>query len=314
MKPMRALFIVLFVPLGLTVPSLLRAAEAKEARYLSFSVKGEHDFYLRDLELEEIELRLDDEPVEIRYLGSSGVSTSFAFILENSPRTAMYPVSRPRMGQINPIDHIRYNMLFDFFRPLTEKGPVLLAQFFEEVEVLQDFTEYDASLTMAMNDLQPEFAGIVMNQIEVGRAVGRGVDLLRNRPERRKVLVLFTTTVDRESYQNLEEYQLMLRNTDIDLFVLSFAPRTALGSTYSFEEKMNTFFFRRLVSETSGWAYISGEYVYVDEFMTDLKARLGHSYTVGFYVEPEDEVAEHEIEIKVSRKKSEVTHRKFLVY
>ena len=59
--------------------------------------------------------------------------------------------------------------------------------------------------------------------------LGRGVDLLKDRSERRKILVLFTAVVDRESYKNLEEYRQLLRHENVDVYVVSFARRFPTG-------------------------------------------------------------------------------------
>lgn len=289
-------------------------AEQREVKYLSFTAKDRFDIFVRDLEREEIRLRVDGEPVEVGFVGSSDVSTATAVFLENSPRTSPYLVNIPRRGRVNPLDRVRYEMLYNFFDPLCRLGPVLLAEYFDELEILQDFTAVDSLLANSIHAMEPMSTGIVFNNIEVGRILGRGVDLLRDRQERRKVLLLMTTTIDRESYQNLEEYKLMFRNTNIDLYVISFAVRFPSGNNFSFEEKMNRFFFRDLVRETGGRAYITGEYTYFEDLFTDLKGRLLNSYTVGFYVRPSGKVEEHEIEIELDREDSEVTHRPILVY
>ncbi len=286
----------------------------KEIRYLSFVAKNRHNIFVRDLDQDEIEFKLDGEPIEIGFFGFRDISTAYVFLLENSPRTAHFAISMPQAGRVNPIDRIRYEMTYDFFRPLTGKGCVLLGEFFKEVEILQSFTDQDDLIVSAMNSMQLNFTGIMFDDIEVGRVVGRGVDLLRERPEKRKVLVLFTTTIDRESYGNLEEYQLMLRNVDIELYVISYAPRFVSGIGHTFTEKMNHYFFRKLVQETGGKALIVGEYAYLDELFTQLKGSLQNSYTIGFYVHPDKKVSEHEVELKLTREKCKVSHRKYLVY
>jgi hypothetical protein len=205
-------------------------------------------------------------------------------------------------------------MAYNFFDPLTSRGNVLLGEFFKEFEVLQDFTDQDYLLSAVINDMELNFTGIVLDNIEVGRALGRGVDLLRDRPEKRKVLVLYTTSIDRESYGNLEEYQLMLRNTDIELYVISHAARFVSGAGRSFTEKMNEYFFRHLVEETGGRALLVGAYAYIDELFTELNGCLQNGYTIGFYVDSGASFDEHEVELELSREKSKVFFRKYLVY
>ena len=144
--------------------------------------------------------------------------------------------------------------------------------------------------------------------------LGRGVDLLKDRSERRKILVLFTAVVDRESYKNLEEYRQLLRHENIEVYVVSFARRFPTGVGNTFEQRMNTYYFRNLVRETSGHFYISEELAYIDDVFVDLKSRLANSYTLGFYVEAGDEPTEHKVEIKILRGKSDITHRPILIY
>ncbi|GAB4108482.1 MAG: hypothetical protein Kow001_05950 [Acidobacteriota bacterium] len=293
-------------PVGLSVQS-----DNQEARFISFTVKDRHGIYVRDLRREEVALELDGKPVEIKYLGGKDVQTSAVILLENSPRTAQQPVSIPQWGQINPIDRIRYLLLDDFFSPITMNGEVLLAQVYKDFEVLKEFTGDDSSLVMALQDMQLNFAGVVFNNIQIGRALGRAVNLLERRPSRRKFLVAFTAAIDRDSYQNLEEYREMFRRSDIDLYTVAFAPRFATGTTHTFEEKMTGQYYRTLAGETGGRAYLVGEYAYLDELFTDLKGRISNAYTAGFY--PPAGGPEFEVKIRVAREGCSVTHRKRLV-
>jgi len=290
----------------------LGSLAAADPVFLTFTVRDRAGFYARDLKREAVRITADGRPVEVKFL-SNRVDSAFVVVLENSPRTAMNPVSIPQWGQINPIDWFRFQMQGEFFSILTEQGPVLLAEFFEEFKVLQGFSGDDNSLIAALNGMQLNFAGIVLNNIQVGRALGRAFDLLKDRSEKRKCILLFTRTIDRDSYPNLEEYKAMLRNSDIDLYVVSFAPRSVTSSTSTFEEKMNTFFFRSLASETSGRAYLTGEYTYIDELFTDLKGRLGATWVAGFY-SPFPERGEHELKLTVELPKAVPTYRKNWVF
>lgn len=306
--------LVLLVTGLLSALAIAQDSQKQAVQYLTFTVEGAHGIYLRDLRQEEVELYLDEEPVDIRYFGRENVETAYAFLIENSPRTAPHAVSNPRWGKVNAVDQVRYHLMSNFFYPLARIGPSLLAEFFLEMRILQDFTEKDYLLENAVSDMRPESTGIAVDRIEVGRVLGRGVDLLRNRPEKRRMLVLFTTTIDRESYGHLEEYQQMLREVNIELFVISFAARFPSGPGVSFTEQMNTYFFRKLAGVTSGKAYISSEYTYLDELFTDLKSRLQNSYTIGFYLPHSEEEDEREVQLKVDRRDVRVTCRPLLVY
>ncbi len=300
--------------LGAVGFSAAGVGRAGEVRFLTFSVVNHYGIYVRDLERNEIQLELDGHAVDVGYLSSGGTDTAVAIFLENSPRTAENSVSIPQLGQINLIDRVRYELLDDFFPPLCRIGHVMLAEFFEDIHILQDFTDDESYLLDALHKLQPHAEGLMTDRINVGRVLGRGVDFLKARPERRKVLFLVTRTVDRESAGNLEEYRLMLRNTGVDVFVLSLAPRFVSGTGTTFAEKVNSYFFKNLVKETAGQAYLAGEYKFIEDLFTDLKGRLLNTYTIGFYVEPSEKVKDHEVEIRVTREKCRVTFRKYLVY
>jgi VWFA-related protein len=217
----------------------------------------------------------------------------------------------PQWGKINPIDQIRYQLVSGYFDHLVKNGTVMIAEFAKETKLLQDFTADEFRLQDAISRMEPNSLELMPENNEVGRAFAFGLERLRKRPEKRKILVLITKTVDHESYKNMEEYQETLRRDDVDLYVVSFAPRfvSTLGAT--FEEKMNRFFFMNLVEETSGKLYLSGEYAFISEFTDDLKTRLENSYTLGFY--PPDggsEPSDHEIKIIARNEKINVTYRK----
>jgi len=286
----------------------------RQGIYLTFSARDQNRIYFRDLKEEEVALYLDEQPVEIRYFGYRKVSTAFAFIIENSPRTAQFARSMPQLGQNNIVDYVIYGLMEGVFPPLVEMGPVLLAEFYKEFSIVQNFTDDDYMLEDALIRMEPNWTGLDKENIPVARMLGRGVDLLKDRNERRKILVLFTAVIDRESYKNLEEYRQLLRHENIEVYVVSFARRFATGVGNTFEQRMNTYYFRNLVRETSGHFYISEELAYIDDVFVDLKSRLANSYTLGFYVEAGDEPSEHKVEIEILRGKSNITHRPILIY
>jgi len=290
------------------------SAATPQPRFITFSAKGKHGIYLRDLKISEVSLFVDDRPVKVSYLGYKNVETAFAFVLENSKRTAPYVVTSPVWGPVNPIDQIRYQLSSGYFNHLVKQGVVMISEFSTERRLLQDFTDDEFLLEDAINRMTPNSIEVSIDEPEVGRAFGYGLERLRNRPEKRKVLILMTTTVDQETYKNMEEYQEMLRRHDIDLYVISFAARNISGPGVTFAQTMSTTFFRNIVHETGGQLYLTGEYTKVSQFMDDLKTRLQNSYTIGFYATPGDEEAEHSIRIVARDEKVEVTCRKKMVF
>ena len=288
-------------------------ASDRQARFLNFSVKQKNGIYVRDLKREEVKLYLDDEPVEIRYFGYQNVDTAFAILIENSPRTARYNVSRPQYGQVNIVDIVRYFLVDETIPAITGLGEVWIGQFYQELETVHSFSDQDWELIQAIHDMKPRPQGLDLENIPVGRFLGRGVDILKARPEKRKVLLLVTATADRESLKNLDEYREMLRISDIDLYVVSFGPRGTSPASSS-AARFNPDYFRKLVSETGGKFYLSAEYVFPEEFMNDLMSTLTNSYTVGFYVQPGSPPSTRSVQLELARKKIKVRHRKTLVY
>lgn len=306
---------LLLASLLLFVCGVSSLAEPRQPRFLTFSAKDGNGIFLRDLKSGEVKLRIGKKPVEVRYFGYRDVDTALAFLIENSPRTAQYNVSMPRHGRVNIVDQVRYSLGGGYLQTVVESGTVMLAEFHRDLKVIQDFTGDEYLLSNALNRMKPNVASLDKENIPIGRMIGRGVDMLRARPEKRKALVLFTTTVDHESIKHLHEYEEMLRLFDVDLYVVSFASGRS-GSTFgrTHAEQVNAFFFRRLTEETSGKLYLTGEYVFLDEFMDDLRTRLENSYTVGFYVDADQERSEHEVELTINRPKCEANYRKKLVF
>ncbi len=301
------------IPVLLAV-SALPAETVREPVFVSFSAKDGNRIFVRDLKREEVTVLVDDQPVELRFFSYQDVRTAIAFVIENSPRTAFYRKSLPQFGRINTLDRIRYRLIDDFLEPLAQNAQLLIADFHQDLEIRQDFTDDLYALRSALDRLEPNLGILDRDRIPVGRMLARSVSLLQERPERRKALVFFTTTIDTDSVNDLEEYREMLRFADVDVFVVSFAVRQASGQGYSHAERVNRFYFSRLTEETSGQLYLSGEFVYLDELMDDLRARLTHTYTVGFYVEPKRHRDVHSLEVRLSRPKCEVRHRKTIYY
>lgn len=286
----------------------------REARFVTFTAQNKFGIYLRDLKKDEVSVWLDGRPVKVVYFGYRDVDSAFVFMIENSPRTAPYANTVPQMGRVNIVDQVRYYLSGGFFDRIVPLGPVLLGEFYKAVKVLQGFTDQEDILSGALLRLQPHFMGLDKEHIAVGRALGRGYDLLRNRSEKRKVLVLFTRSVDLETYKNRREYLQIFQDSNIELYVVSFAVAFPTGAGYSFAERVNRSFFRELAGGTGGKAYISSEYGRLDSFMDDLKSRLANSYTIGFYVEPGSRPSEHKVRLKARSSDVEVTYREKLEY
>lgn len=289
-------------------------AGSRTPRFLTFSAKDRNGIFLRDLKPGEVTLKVGEETVDVRYFGHRDVDSAFAFLIENSPRTAKYNVSMPQLGRINEVDQVRYYLSGGYLQSLLQGGVALVAEFYQELNVLQDFTPDEYLLSEALHRMKPHASGLDKERIPIGRMIGRGVDMLRARPEKRKVLVLFTKTVDRDSLRHMDEYREMLRLFDVDFFVVSFASRPSGAVGRSHAEQANSFFFRGLADETAGRFYLTADYVFLREFMDDLLSRLQNSYTLGFYVDPGESRAEYDVEIQIDRPGCDITARRKLVF
>ncbi len=308
-------FSPILVTVALIGPAVAEAlAGGGEPRYLNFTAKDRHGIYLRNLEREEVSLWLDGEPIEVGYLGYRNVDTAFCLLIENSHRTAQFKESLPQWGQVNLIDRVRNSLTDGFLMTIVETGSVMLAEIGLDRRVLQDFSRNDDELSYALRLMKPHPSSTERRDIQLGRHLSWALDVMRERREKRKIIVLFTTTVDRESLPNLNEYKDMFRLSDAELYVVSFALARPTGSQYSAEEKLNRHFFKQLAESTAGKLYLSGEHVFVEEFMNDLVTRLANSYTAGFYVDPEEERRERKVRLFVRDKKVKVTHRKTITF
>lgn len=285
-----------------------------EPRFFTLTIQERSGIYVRNLTAEELEIRLDGRPVPVGFLGREGVDAAFVVVLENSPRTAQYLRSMPQWGRINIVDQVRWGLQESLIDALTAAGAVWLGQFFEELETLQDFTSAPEPLIHALYQLEPRSSGIVFNNIPVGRILAHALDLLRLRPEKRKALLCFFRTVDAETYRRREEYAEMFRQSDVDLYLVAFAPRFLAGRSGSVEERMTGAFCRSLAEETGGHAWVAEEFRYVDELFTEIQGRMTAAYTVGIRVTAEDPPREHRLEVRVRRKGCRVFHRPVLTY
>ncbi len=299
--------------LSLLCPALQAESADQQARFLNFSVKQKNGVHVRDLKQQEVRLYVDQEPIDVRYFGYRNVDTAFTILIENSPRTARYSVSRPELGQVNIVDVVRYYLADEMISAIAELGQVWIGQFYQELETVHEFSDQDWELIQSIHDMKPRPEGVDRENIPVGRFLGRGVDILKVRPEKRKVLLLITGTVDHESFRNLDEYREMFRISDIDLYVVSFGPREAT-SGLSATENFSPRYFKELVSETSGKFYLSSFYVFPSEFMNELMTTLSNSYTIGFYVHPGSPPSTRKVQLEVAREKIKVQHRRTLVY
>ncbi|HEV8131326.1 MAG TPA: hypothetical protein VGQ81_08735 [Acidobacteriota bacterium] len=276
--------------------------------YVNFQVRDSTGLYLPKVSLEDVKIFVDGAEKKPAYIFGQDLPMAIAIFFDVGPQMA------PDEIRIDPLyltrlQRARAVTLEMLDRLKTDYAMALYSYFYEPVRLV-DFTNDAQSLENALRKLQPAVKHPVVTQPDAKTLVAleQGIEVLKNRDEKRKILMLFTYVMDPDSSKTLDMMARRLSRRNIALYVVSFGPRTASGPGFSTQERMNSFWFKKLIDGDDGGFYLTDLYREdLRELAFEIASRWNAMQTLAF--EGPEVLAGKSLRIEMNRPHSKALSR-----
>ena len=263
----------------LVFPPLLWA----ETYYVNFQVRDSAGLYLPSLSLEEVKLSVDGVEKKAAYLFGQDLPMAIAVFFDVGPRMA------PDVITMNPYYRtplqISRTLTLEILDNLKTDYSMALYSYFKEPVRLTDFTNDAEALEGALRGLKGA-AQHVETEIPLARvspALDRGIEVLKKRDEKRKVLLFFSYVMDQDTSGMLDILSRRLARHNIELYVLSFGPRTTTGPGFTPQERMSAFWYKKLTgTETSNFYLMDLYREDLRQLSFEIASRWNTTFTLAF--------------------------------
>ncbi len=275
--------------------------------YVNFQVRDSTGIYLPKVDLDEIKIFAGGVEQKPGYIFGSDLPAAIAVFYDVGPQMA------PEEVNLNPFYQTRLQrsraMTLEILDRLKTDYSITLYSYFYEPVRLVDFTSDAQSLENALRKLQPAGrGGITQEDARTSVALDRGIEVLKNRDEKRKFLVLFTYVMDMATSKALDSFARRLERHNIQLYVISFGPRNANGPGFSPQERLNSFWCKKLTDGGGGEFYLTDLYREdLRELAFEISSRWNATLTVAF--EAAEDLSGKPLRIEVSRPHAKVFAR-----
>ncbi len=192
---------------------------------------------LADIKTEDLKIYEDDVEQKITYFAKKEPILNLGFVFDNTGSM------RRNLDKI-------INIPFIFTDNLNAKDEAFVVRFVDsdKIEVIQEWTSDKTALIESIENLYVEGGqSAVLDAVYL--SAEKILDRERKDKTKRYGIILFSDAEERESYYNLKEIKKLFTETDLQIFILSFAETAPLN------KKKSRFISNILALETGGTAH-----------------------------------------------------------
>jgi hypothetical protein len=258
--------------------------------FVTASFLGRNRLFLEDLSREEIKVYENGQPREVEFFAGSEVPVVYGLLFDRALLPRAFEDLSPYQYGI-PSAQAAVNVADQLVDLVLGRQVGWVAAYDQGMRVALDFSPDGGRIKDTIRQLRGERT---LEESSLYGALFAAVKKMNQRNERRRVVVLFLEVLDTGTGSKLKPLKNLLAASNVDLFVASFAPRTATGR--GLPPLQSEASLRDLASVTAGDAYFSAT-----EGIEGLGRRVSEQirtcYTIGFQSEsPPDSPARLTIE------------------
>ena len=258
--------------------------------FVTASFLGRNRLFLEDLSREEIKVYENGQPREVEFFAGSEVPVVYGLLFDRALLPRAFEDLSPYQYGI-PSAQAAVNVADQLVDLVLGRQVGWVAAYDQGMRVALDFSPDGGRIKDTIRQLRGERT---LEESSLYGALFAAVNKMNQRNERRRVVVLFLEVLDTGTGSKLKPLKNLLAASNVDLFVASFAPRTATGR--GLPPLQSEASLRDLASVTAGDAYFSAT-----EGIEGLGRRVSEQirtcYTIGFQSEsPPDSPARLTIE------------------
>lgn len=229
---------------------------------------------INNIQQGEFKIFEDNVPQQIEFFSKSEVPTNYSLVIDNSGSL------RSQLDKVIEAGKI----LINTNRPDDETSVVRFVSS-DKIEIVQDFTPSKIDLNDALDNLfieggQTAIVDAVYLAAERVGAYEKG----RSDDRKRRALILVSDGEDRNSYYSETQLFQLLRESDVQIYVIGFINELEKGSglfSKSDREKSKNF-LDRLATETGGKTYYPNSVNELNEIARDIASELRTQYSIGY--------------------------------
>ena len=217
----------------------------------------------------------DNVPQQIEFFSQSEVPTRYSLVIDNSGSLR---------GQIDQV--INAGKVLVHTNKDADKTSVIRFISSDKIEVVQEFTSNKQDIDDALDNLYIEggqtaiIDAVYLAAQRVAENERKGGDSDRTR----RALILVTDGEDRDSYYKEAQLMELLRETDVQIYVIGFVNDLSKDSGFIRKSPRGKAkdFLERLATQTGGKVYFPNSTSELDDIARNISSELRTQYSIGY--------------------------------
>jgi VWFA-related protein len=257
------------------LPGTTARAQTREA-FVTASFTDRRELLIEDLERQEIEILENDTPRRIEFMARDEVPTVYGILFDRS--LLLDEEGGYRIGNLPPqlgagaAKSLAYEMIDKYLGRHT----IWVGSYERELRVLLDFSTDGFRAKDAIHSLA---AKRTSEETFLYGALFASVMKMKERNEKRRILIVFLSGMDSESAGKLKPLKNLLASCNVEVFFISFAARAGGSMTAMMAQSS----IRELAQTTAGEAFMASDYrEHPDDISRRILNVLRTYYTFGF--------------------------------
>jgi VWFA-related protein len=259
------------------LPDISGHAQTREV-FVTATFEDKRQLLIEDLQRQEIEILENDKPRQIEFMARDEVPTVYGILFDRS----ILPEKEEnyRGGNIPPqpgggtAKSLAYEMIDKYLGRQT----LWVGSYERELRVALDYSTDGFRAKDAIQRL----TGRASDEPFLYSALISSVMKMKDRHEKRRVLIVFMSVVDSDTAGKLKPLKNLLTASNVEVFLVSFAPVAAFGRV-SPMPVINQASVRELAQSTAGEAFFAADFrEHPDDVSRRILNVLRTFYTFGF--------------------------------
>lgn len=290
----------------LSAPFVVATGVEKGPVFVTASLIDKNSLFIEDLSPDEIQILEDGQSRKVELMAKDQLPVAYGLLFDRSLFGESWEHDRmtnPR-GPTSARD-IAYELIDKYLG----RQAIWVGVYDKQLEVALDFT---IDGFPAKNAIQRLHGPARPTETFLYGALFSAVQKLNERPERRRVLIVFLDIVDTDTAGKIKPLKNLFASSNVELSIVSFASKLA-GSRPGLPPQLSQAVLQELARETAGEALFGADYrEHLDDISRRLYNRIRTFYTFGFASESQAGKPS-QLTIKCTRPGSRVKHHPALV-
>jgi VWFA-related protein len=270
---------ILFLILLFT--ALLPLASYAQPRqvFVTASLIDKRDLFIENLERQEVQILENDQPRNIEFMARDEVPAVYGLLFDRSlmPEHEETPRfdSRQGVSTSSAVKSLAYALIDKYLG----KQTLWVGVYDRELQVLLDFSPD----TFRAKDAIQKISGRYTTESSfLYSALYSSVMRMKDRNEKRRVLIAFLDVTDYETTEKLKPLKNLLSSSNIEVFYISYATKLG-GRSGDLNPVMNQAALKDLARATAGDTFFAADYrEHIEDVIRRICDQLRTFYTFGF--------------------------------